>query len=226
MLPVQLSPVTLDRRTLLRGAGGIGLLALLSACSTSFADIRLTVAAGSNQGVYYPMGKALGQVWQQHLGLVVEPQVKITAGSGENLALLASGAADVAFSQVDAASEALRTTSPDDMRAPRALARVYDEFVHVVVARDAPMQRLAELRGKRVSIGAIDSGVIVVAKRLLEVAGLSATSDLHAVNLGLDASVAALGEGRIDAFFWTGGLPTRGITDLAAARPIRLLDLG
>jgi hypothetical protein len=67
--------------------------------------------------------------------------------------------------------------------------------------------------------------VIVIAQRLLAAAGLSAERDLTASMLGIDESVAALGRGDIEAFFWSGGLPTRGLADLATVRPIRLLDL-
>jgi TRAP transporter TAXI family solute receptor len=67
--------------------------------------------------------------------------------------------------------------------------------------------------------------VLVVAERLLAVAGLSAATDFQAVQLGINDSVAALAAGEIDAFFWSGGLPTQGVTDLAAVLPIRLLNL-
>lgn len=219
---------SVDRRTILRGLGGIGVLGLvatLPACTSSLEAARLTVATGSNQGVYFAVGTALGQVWQQHLGLTAAPVVRTSAGSGENLQLLASGAADVAFSQVDAAADLLRRTPPTDPRSPRALARVYDEFVHVVVPAGAPISTLTDLRGKRVSIGAVDSGVILVAKRLLRAAGVTDT-DLDAKNFGLNDSIAALENGTIDAFFWAGGLPTRGIVDLAGRFPIKLIGLG
>jgi uncharacterized protein len=76
-----------------------------------------------------------------------------------------------------------------------------------------------------VSVGAPDSGVRVIAERLLAVAGLSTAADLLAVQLGIDESLAAVAAGEIDAFFWSGGLPTRGVSDLAERQPIRLLDL-
>lgn len=225
MLPAENAPI--DRRTVLRGLGGLGVLGLvaaLPACTSSLESSRLTVATGFTQGVYYAVGTALGQAWQQQLSLATPPVIRTSAGSGENLQLLASGAADVAFSQVDAAAELLHRTAPDAARAPRALARVYDEFVHVVVPANARIETLTDLRGKRVSIGAIDSGVIVVAQRLLRSFGVTDT-DLQARNFGLNDSIAALEAGTIDAFFWAGGLPTRGIVDLAARFPIKLVGL-
>lgn len=223
MVAADTSPI--NRRTVLRGLGLLGLVAALPACTSSLEGTRLAVATGSTQGVYFAVGTALGQVWQQHLNLATPPIVRTSAGSGENLNLLTSGAADVAFSQVDAAADLLRRTPLDDPHAPRALARVYDEFVHVVVPATATVNTLTDLRGKRVSIGAIDSGVIVVAKRLLRSVGVSDT-DLEPKNLGLNDSIAALQAGTIDAFFWAGGLPTQSIVDLAAKFPIKLVNLG
>lgn len=216
-----------DRRAVLRGLAATGALVAtgaLAGCASPFADVRLRLATGGTQGVYYALGSALAGAWQQQLGMRAAPEVLSTAGSVDNLRLLTSGAADVAFSQVDAAADVLTTLTPGGPAAPSALGRVYDEFVHVVVPRGSPAQRLADLRGLRVSLGAEESGVYVIAKRLLETAGLALT-DLRAANLGINDSVAALAQDRIDAFFWTGGVPTGGVDALAARMPIRLLDL-
>jgi uncharacterized protein len=183
------------------------------------------VATGGTQGVYFDLGTALADVWRNGLGLATLPEVRPTAGSVDNLQLLAAGTADVVFSQVDTAADKLAGTAPGDPRAPRALARIYDDVVHVVVPAASPVQTLAQLRGMRVSVGAPDSGVFVIAQRLLRVAGLSLDTDLKAEHLGINQSVEALRTGTIDAFFWSGGLPTEGVTDLAAAIPIRLLNL-
>jgi TRAP transporter TAXI family solute receptor len=214
-----------DRRAVLRGVGLVGALAALGSCSSPFADTRLTLATGGTQGVYYSLGRALAVAWQEQLGLEVRPEVLSTAGSVDNLQLLASGAADVVFSQVDTAAEQLAETPPGDPRAPRALTRIYDDALHVVVRAASPVTTLAELRGHRVSVGAPDSGVFVIAERLLAVVGLSPDTGLRAVRLGINDSVTAMLRGEIDAFFWSGGVPTRGVSELAKAVPIRLLDL-
>jgi uncharacterized protein len=215
----------LDRRSVLRGLAALGVLGAASACSSPFADVRLTLATGGTQGVYFNLGNALADVWQEQLELDVHPAVLSTAGSVDNLARLASGMADVVFSQVDTAADQLARTAPGDPRAPRALSRIYDDVVHVVVPARSPAASLGDLRGRRVSVGAPDSGVIVIAERLLAVAGLSAETDFEAVQLGINDSVTAVASGEIDAFFWSGGVPTRGVTDLARVLPIRLLNL-
>jgi uncharacterized protein len=214
-----------DRRSVLRGLGALGLLAALPACSSPFAGVRLTLATGGTQGVYYTLGNALADAWQAQLDLDARPTVLSTAGSVDNLDRLASGGADVVFSQVDTAAVQLERTPAVDPRAPRALARIYDDVVHVVVSASSPATTLADLRGTRVSVGAPDSGVRVIAERLLATAGLSAATDFQAMQLGINESVEAMARDEIDAFFWVGGLPTRGVTALAQERPIRLLNL-
>jgi hypothetical protein len=181
------------------------------------------VGTGGSQGVYFALGTALAQGWQHSLGLTGPPSVRTTAGSVDNLALLAGGAVDVVFSAADVADDQLRRPTTQG-RELRALARIYDDALQVVVPAGSPITRVTDLRGRRVSIGATDSGVIVMAHRLLEVAGL-APSELTASTLGIDESVAALRAGHIDAFFWSGAITTKGVADLAAVEPIRLLDL-
>ncbi|WP_433279862.1 TAXI family TRAP transporter solute-binding subunit [Pseudonocardia xinjiangensis] len=215
----------MGRRAVLRGLGALGVLGGLAACSSPYAGTRLTLATGGTQGVYFRLGNALADAWQRKLGLDLRPGVLSTAGSVDNLRLLADGGADVVFSQVDTAADQLERSTPGDPRAPRALARIYDDVVHVVVRASSPATTLAGLRGARVSIGAPDSGVYVIATRLLRAAGLVPDTDLQAQQLGINESVAAMESGAIDAFFWSGGVPTEGVSRLATTLPIRLLDL-
>lgn len=214
-----------DRRAVLGAAGLLGLLAAVPACSAPYASTQLTLATGDTEGVYFRLGTALAQVWQDRLGFAVRPQVRVTDGSVDNLNLLDSGAADVVFSQVDTAADRLSQTPPDGPRALRALARIYDDVVHVVVRESLQVSTLAGLRGASVSVGAPNSGVYFIATRLLATAGLAPETDLQAVQLGLKGSVEAMERGEIDAFFWSGGLPTQGVAELAAVLPIKLLDL-
>ncbi len=217
--------MTVGRRSVLRGLGAAGLLAALPACSSPLAGVRLTIATGGVQGVYYTLGTALAQAWRDGLDLAELPAVLSTGGSVDNVAKLASGAADIAFSQIDVAADGLDAAVPGDPRARRALARVYDEFVHIVVPRSSPVTTPAQLRGARVSVGTRTSGVYFTVQRLLAAIGLSADRDLRPAYLSVDASATALLRGDIDAFFWIGGLPTPPVTALASRLPIRLLDL-
>ena len=213
------------RRTVLRALGLLGGLAVLPACAADFAETRLTLATGAMEGGYFAVGTALAEAWRRELGLRTKPAVLSTKGSLDNLRLLTGGSADLVFCQVDVAADQLARQPPDAPTAPRALARLYDDMVHVVTAAASPIQTMAQLRGARVSLGDPDSGVYFIAKRLLETAALAPERDMQAVQLGIGPSATALAEGRIDAFFWSGALPTRGLTALAGQLPIRLVDL-
>ncbi|MFC7613819.1 TAXI family TRAP transporter solute-binding subunit [Actinokineospora soli] len=129
---------------------------------------------------------------------------------------------DIAFSAADVAA-----APPDGPRRPMALARLYNDYLHLVVNNQEadPIEKVADLAGRRVSIGAPDSGVAVMAKRVLETSGLSGALAPEVSYLGLGDSIEAFADEEIDAFFWSGGLPTGGIAELAASRPIRLVDL-
>jgi TRAP transporter TAXI family solute receptor len=215
----------LSRRTVMRALGGLGLIAALPACSSAYADLHLTVATGSRNGVYYTLGGALATAWRDALGMREPPVVASTDGSINNLQLLADRKADVAFNQIDTAADQLAHTAPADPRSLRALARIYDDFVHVVVPAGSALTSLAQLRGARVALGSPGSGVLFMAQRVLQSRGISPEKDLRAVHLGLDDSVAAMKKGGIDAFFWSGGLPTPAVAELAMSVPIRLLNL-
>jgi TRAP transporter TAXI family solute receptor len=195
------------------------LTSVLSGCDSQFAGVRLRIAAGSSSGVYYSLSKSLATAWQRQLE-IERPEVLMTSGSPDNIRKLCAGEADIAFSAADVAAQPTNT-----QRKPQALARLYDDYLHIVVRGDGPIRNLDGLRGKRVAVGSPESGVAFIAKRLLDLSGLSEASALSRVYLGLNDSIDAFKRGDVDAFFWSGGLPTNPITDLAAVVPVRLLDL-
>ena len=185
-----------------------------------------SIATGSNGGVYNQYGAAL----KTAAASVLDGGIRLRASTGslENLQLLVDGEVAYAFSAADAAAEAYAGNEQFPGGVPlRAVARLYDDYIHLVVARDSAIHSVADLRGKRVSIGAEGSGTALIAQRIFEVSGFAA--DLHEVQvrrLGIQDSALALAEGQLDAFVWSGGLPTSAITALAREMPIRLIDLG
>jgi TRAP transporter TAXI family solute receptor len=212
--------VELTRRQTLRAFAAAGLVAALPACGSRFADVRLRIATGGTAGEYFRLGRALAQVWQERLGLATQPAVLPTNGSPANVTLLATGAAEVAVSQLDVAADRMAGSS-----SLRALAAVYNDAVQIVVPAGSPIRAVQDLRNARVSLGPENSGVAYVAERVLAAAGIAGADDVRPSRLDLAGSVAALRAGDLDAFFWVGALPTTTVTDLAAAVPVRLLDL-
>jgi TRAP transporter TAXI family solute receptor len=184
------------------------------------------LATGSTQGVYYRYGTALADAVAADLP-GVRVRIRSTDGSVENLRRVAAGQSTFAFAAADAAADAVTGRGSFRTRLPvRAVARVYDEYIHLVVRADSPLRSARDLRGRRVSVGQVGSGTGVVASRLLTVLGLDPGRDLTTAHLGIDASVTALRDGDLDAFFWQGGIPTAGVVALAGGTPIRLLPLG
>lgn len=207
----------LARRTVLAGLGAVGVLGTLG-CSPAVDRAPLALATGGPQGVYSRLGGALAAAWRDELAA---PAVAVgSEGSVDNVAMIVAGRAQVGFCAADVAVDAVTAGAP-----LRALARVHDDAIQLVVPADSPVRRLADLAGRRVSIGAPSSGVLVIAPRLLDTVGLVPDRDLVSVRLGLAGSALALERGEIDAFFWSGGVPTTGVDLLAAARPVRLVDL-
>ncbi len=186
---------------------------------------QLRIATGGTKGVYYAYGTTFAEGVR-----AAQPDlpatVLATTGSVENLRLLGAGAADVAFVAVDAAAQALTGGQPFEQPVPvAAIARVYDDYLHLVVPSSARVERLVALAGRRVSLGPAGSGTALMAERVLDVAGLQVKA-LRVQRLGINESVAALQAGDLDAFFWSGGLPTTGVAELAARVPLGLVPLG
>ena len=192
-----------------------------SACSTrsdEWGDSQYAIAGGGSNGVYYAYGAEVARALSGSLGVRVE--VAETAGSVDNLLRVSSGEALLGFAQGDAAADAVAGAGAFDEALPvRAVARLYDEYLHVVVRADSDIVDLGDLAGKTVSLGAENSGVNVIAARALDAAEVDIAS-IADPQLDLSASISALEGSGIDGFFWVGGIPTPGIAELAKTTPV------
>ena len=209
-------------------AGVLGSAAALSACSANDppgGEGRLSVATGGSGGVYQVYGGGLADEMTERLP-DAPTTAETTSASVDNLILVAEGASDVAFTLSDSAIDAVEGRAAFDAPLPlRALATLYPNITQVATMADSGIRTLEDLRGRRVSVGSPNSGTEVIALRLLEVAGLDPDQDIDASGLGVGESVAALRDGSIDAFFWSGGVPTGAVTDLTTTDDIRMLPL-
>jgi uncharacterized protein len=207
------------------GLAAVGMMVAAAGCEVvdPASTEPLVIAGGGTAGVYYHYGAQLAEVAAQRLDLDVE--VRETDGSVENLRLVADGTAALAFTAADAAADAVTGQPPFEQPLPiQAVARVYDDFVHVVVVADTDISGLRDLESRRVSLGAKGSGTEVIARRLLRTEGIDPDA-LDNAMLGINASIEELRAGAIDAFFWSGGLSTPGLLELADDVPLRLLPL-
>ncbi len=177
----------------------------------------LSVATGGTGGVYYPFGGGIAKVLSDHLENI-EATAEVTAGTVDNLKFLSEGSADIAFALADSLSDAVAgegVFAEFGAVPARSLAVLYTNYTHIVTLEGTGIERIADLQGRLVSTGAPGSGTEIIAFRVLEAAGLDPDTDVSRQSLGASQSVGALKDGKIDAFFWSGGLPTGAILDLA-----------
>ena len=188
---------------------------------------RISITTGGTGGVYYPLGGGMANILSKYVpGLSATAEV--TGGSVDNLKLLNSGKSEVAFTMVDAAWDAKQGVDKfkDSKFEPRTLMVLYPNRMHVVTIDGTGINKLSDLKGKRVSTGSAGSGTEIMAWRVLEAVGIDPKKDLRIERLGAAESVNAMKDRKIDAFFWVGGVPTAAVTDLAATPgvKIKLLD--
>jgi uncharacterized protein len=177
-------------------------------------DTRVGIATGNATGVYF----ALGNAYAAQIGAAggkVKATAAETGASVQNIQQLVKGTYAVAFSLADTAADAINGTGSFDRGQPiAALARIHTNYTQVIVRKGAGIKNVAGMRGKRVSTGSPKSGTEVIANRVLTAAGLDPAQDISAQKLDLAKTVDGMKEGSIDALFWSGGLPTPGVTDL------------
>ncbi|MGW5780730.1 TAXI family TRAP transporter solute-binding subunit [Streptomyces sp. NPDC003863] len=183
----------------------------------------VTFSTGVPTGVYQKYGVLLKNALAQDL-----PKVSITLkdseGSQQNLARVATGEADFTVATADAVAQYQRERRAGFERL-RGCARLYDDYVQLVVPSGSPVQKVQDLRGLRVGVGQAGSGVRLIADRVLAAAGLTPDLDVRSVAAGIDTMPGLLERDELDAFFWSGGLPTEAVQALSGHFRIRLIPL-
>src|SRR5213596_1327123 len=154
----------------------------------------------------------------------MQATAEVTGGSVANLQLIGTGKPYLGMTMADATLDAYKgqdkfTGKPVPVR---TLMVMYPNRMHVVSIEGTGVNKIADLKGKRVSTGSGGSATEVMAFRVIEAAGLDKDRDLRRERLGVAESVNAIKDRKIDAFFWVGGLPTAAITDLASTPGVKI----
>src|SRR5918998_1535571 len=210
---------------------GAAVLALAACVGGGAAAQQKTysIGTGGTGGVYYPLGGAVANVLSKNLP-GVQATAEVTGGSVDNLKLIASAQSEIGFTMADAALDALK--GEDKFKGSKVplqtLLVLYPNRMHVVTVEGSGVEKMSDLKGKRVSTGSPGSATEGMAFRVIEAAGLDRDKDLRRERLGVAESVNALKDRKIDAFFWVGGIPTAAVTDLGATPgvKIKLIDHG
>jgi len=185
--------------------------------------ITLSIATGPTGGVYYPMGGGMANILSKTVpGL--SATAESTAGSIANLEFLLTKKAEVALSMADASWDAYKGQEKFKGRPVpvRGLMVLYPNRFHIVTLEGLGINKVADLKGRRVSTGPPRSGTEVKANRVLEAAGLNPDKDIIRERLTVQESGNSLKDRKIDAFFWSGGIPTASVTDLAASPGVKI----
>jgi TRAP transporter TAXI family solute receptor len=181
---------------------------------------HLRLAAGDPGGMYLAFAELVAKrVGARYSNIAVD--VLSTEGSVDNLARLRSGDVDMGLALADVA-ERDRATGPT-ATAPVAVARVYENYLQVIVRDFTGAHQLSDLQGRRVSFGAARSGGAATSEVLFDAAGLRGRVEM--LTYRLREALGHLADGSIDAVVWSGGVPTPAITDLDTELPLRILDI-
>jgi len=193
----------------------------------NFAGLSVNIVTGGQGGVYIIYGAGLADLLTKQLK--VNASAESTAASVANMQLIRDGKAQLAFTLADTAYDAVqgRTTAFEGKKADaKALAVLYSNYTHIIAKEGSGIKTVADLKkpALRVSVGAANSGTEVIANRILEAYGIDPAKDFSRERLGIADSANRLRDGGLDAFFWSGGLPTSQITELVNSTKIVFVE--
>jgi TRAP transporter TAXI family solute receptor len=209
-------------RTLL--AAGAVAMAAASAHATEF----INVLTGGTSGVYYPLGVALTQIYGKAMP-AAKTAVQATKASAENLNLLQAGRGEVAFTLGDTLNEAWKGNEEAGFKAPlkklRTIAAIYPNYIHFLASADSGIKSLADLKGKRVSVGAPKSGTELNSRDILKAVGMSYKDFAKTEYLGYAESVELIKNRQLDATLLSSGLGVAAVRDLATSVKIMVIPI-
>jgi len=207
-----------------------GILLILSGSAWAQQDKKMiSIATGGTGGVYYPYGGGIANIISKYIP-GVQATAEVTSAAVDNCKLIDGGKAELGFMGADAAWDAFQGQLKNyPQRIPlRAVAVLYPNVTSLIVLEGRGIDKVADLKGKRISTGAPNSGTELKSGRILEALGMNPDKDVKREKLSFVESAGALKDRKIDAFFVDGGIPMSSVMDLAASPglKIRLLNHG
>ena len=209
---------SVSRRALILGA--VGSAALPFSPLVQAQQKFINILTGGQSGVYYPMGVALSQIYAKAMP-AAKVTVQATKASAENLNLLQAGRGEIAFTLADSLSDAWKGDIEAGFNAPltklRAVAGIYSNYIQIVASGDSGIKTMADLKGKRISVGAPKSGTELNARAILKAAGLAYSDFAKVEYLPFGESVELMKNRQLDATLQSAGLGVSSIRDLATS---------
>jgi TRAP transporter TAXI family solute receptor len=185
-----------------------------------------SIVTGGTGGVWYPLGGAIGGVIGKYVPNT-EATSEATTAAIDNMKLLGAGKAGLAFAydyHVGWANDG-KVPGIAAKHKIRLVMGFYEQPLHIVTTSSTGITTVMQLKGKRVSVGAPNSGTEEQADYVFKALGIDWNKDIKKEKLGANESVAALKDGKIDAFFWSGAVPTGSIIDMASTPGVKMVLL-
>jgi TRAP transporter TAXI family solute receptor len=203
--------------------------ALLAAGPLALAEQKfINILTGGQSGVYYPLGVALSQIYAKAIP-DLRTSAQATKASAENLNLLEAGRGELAFTLGDALSDAWKGEAEAGFKTPlkklRTIAGIYPNYIQIVATADSGIKTLADLKGKRISVGAPKSGTELNARAVLKAAGLSYGDFAKVEYLAFGESVDLMKNRQLDVTLQSAGLGVASIRDLSSSVPIVIVPV-
>ncbi len=202
--------------------------ATLALTGAAHAQEFITVLTGGTSGVYYPMGVALSQIYGKAMP-GAKTSAQVTKASAENLNLLQAGRGEIAFTLGDALNEAWKGNEEAGFKTPlkklRTIAAIYPNYIQIVANADSGIKTLADLKGKRVAVGAPKSGTELNARDIFKGAGMSYKDFAKVEYLPFGESVELMKNRQLDATLISAGLGVAAIRDLATSVKIVIVPI-
>ena len=201
----------------------VGIITVFAAASSAATFIN--IGTGSTGGTYYPVGAAMAKVWNDTIP-DMRANAQSTGGTAQNLSLLDKGEAEVGFSDglYFFAYEGKGMFEGKPMKNLYALAPLYAEPIHFLVGEGIELTKFQDLKGKRVSVGAVGSGTEITVRTLLQINGIDPDKDIRAENLGLSDTATAFADKNIDAGLTVGALGIAGVVEISTIGTATLID--
>ena len=188
----------------------------------------INVLTGGTSGVYYPLGVALSQMYGKAMP-AAKISVQATKASAENLNLLQAGRGELAFTLGDALSDAWKGDEEAGFKTPlkklRGVAGIYPNYIQIIASADSGIKTLADLKGKRISVGAPKSGTELNARAVFKAAGLTYKDFSKVEYLPFGESVELMKNRQLDATLQSAGLGVASLRDLATAVKIVVIPV-
>lgn len=188
----------------------------------------INILTAGTGGIFYPLGEALSGIFAEDIP-GIKPSVQSTKGSVENLILMQQGRGEIAFTQGDALAFAWAGEVDAGFKSKidrvRGVTAIYPSYIHIVALKESGIKTIADLKGKRLSVGAPESGTELDTRKLLGAAGITYKDLGKAVYLPFEESVDLMKNKELDATLQVGGLGIPALREIADAFSVVFVEI-